>query len=496
MALAHLTYTGGTNGHQHFTADLGNNRYFRVMIGDYHTYRSYGVPLLEKKSFTSQLYGPIPEPKFGRIRFQVPDRLFQRNASYVQIISYRDKEENGMAVSDVERTMPSVSSVELPSIQLSVETMEINKQIISIPFQYKESGLSEAMFLDKIFNALPKILPVIGEMIGGGKANKKKGGDKKTSDISQQILGLIKNPEKLQQVLDLLKGVSVDDAKKGEDAAEAEATSGAQAVTFSSPKWSSAMIDPMTIMTVISTVVDGLEKLGKIGQQINKDELDTLIKLNPGVDDPDVQGLLNQMQYRHSGAMNMNPMDIMKLIGKITDGLEKLGKIGQQINKDELDTLIKLNPGVDDKDVQGLLNQMGIQRYNIPRIRFSKSAVVRLEVDGIVPVTEAGESVYMYAYGREMICPVMIHSPRDIPGGILQIIIRSKSNGEVILHHKMKHDGSVNGRLTVNPTIPAYLADDLVRGEAYDMYIAVLWKGKKDTKYGCSLEIPVTIASE
>ncbi len=501
MALAFLKYQGAANGHQEFHADLGDNSYFRITIGDRRTYRSYGVPVLERKSFVSKTYGPIPARKMGRIRFRVPDEVFSLENAFVQIVSYREADGTGPALSSIVRTMPGVSSQPLPSIQFAMETNSINKEIHSVPFQYKESGMSEAMFLDKVMKFLPKVLPAVGQLLSGGNTGGSTGGTTGGSaggeteteggtsggggNLGQEILKLISDPEKLQQVIDLFKGIT-----GGQTSAQASVQG------FSAGNYSSAMMDPMTIMALVGAVTDGLAKLGKIGAQINKDELDALQKLNPGVEDNDVQGLLNQMSVDHySGAM-MDPMAIMKLVGAVTDGLAKLGKIGAQINKDELDALQKLNPGVEDKDIQGLLNQMGMASSYFSRIKFHKSNLVRTEVAEIEKSILNGDTHYVYKYGVEMKVPVKLHTPRDIPRGIFEIVVRRKESNEVVIRHRQRHDGSRGGIFGVHPTIPSHLADDLVAGEAYDLYLAILWKGKGKKKFGSCIDIPIAIAKD
>ncbi len=487
MALAVLNYNGSNSGHHEFSADIGLNSFFRVVIGDHSTYRSYGVSMLGNRSFSSRLFGPISASKFGRVNFTIPASLFNRDHSYIQLISYKNQNEIGMAISNIERILPLMPTNDLPSIQFSQSTMEINKNILSIPFQYEEQNLSHPFFFKKLFEALPKVLPAVGNLLSTVGNSSEQNGEQ---NLGKQLIALMSDPEKLKQVLELIKGTAPVEVSSG----EAVGVSDAQSI--STNNLSSAQMDPMTIMTVISTVVDGLEKLGKIGQQINKDELDTLVKLNPGVKDDDVQGLLNQMSVTdYSTGMNMNPMDIMQLIGKITDGLEKLGKIGQQINKDELDTLIKLNPGVKDDDVQGLLNQMGISKRNLPIIKFKKSAIVRIKLNEITPIVLNGKNKVLFVSGRDFRLPIEIKSPKPIPSGIIQVVFASKDSEDVLINFKQRHNGS-NGQSEIQTVIiPEYITDDLVPGEEYTIFIQYLWKGKQDKKYGASLSFDCQIAS-
>ncbi len=488
MALALLKYDVNSGNNQQFSGDIGKNRYFRIIVGGAETFSRYGVPLIKDQKFASPLYGPIPDSSFGRIHFEIPANLITHESAYVQLYSYKDKEENGIAISSIVRTIPMSTNTHSVqnSVSFSMQTphqISIEKAMGSVAFQYKEKPVSNALFLDKLIEFLPKAIPVIGNLLGG-KQNQK--GDGKAS-LQDQVLKLIQDPEQLQKVLDLLKGLL------GSTSSNQEAKSQSKSYARSN-KWSGAMMDPMTIMTLISTITDGLQKLGTIGAQINKDELDTIVKLNPGVVDADVQGLLNQMSATNTSRAMMDPMTIMTLISTITDGLQKLGTIGAQINKDELDTIVKLNPGVVDADVQGLLNQMGVKTYPFPSIKFKTSALARLEIQGLSALSYRNQSCFCFSYGRAMGFPLKINAPKDIPKGIVQIIVR-RENGETLIQHRLEHNGSNQRILSIVPEIPAHLADDLIPGEKYKAYVAVIWRGKNGEKLGASIDLPILVTS-
>lgn len=495
MALAHIKYEGSIDGHQQFQADIGTNRYFRVVVGDSQTFRSYGVPHLEKQKYTSPLYGPVPESKFGRVSFRIPNHLITRESRSVQLLSYKDDKENGLAVSEITRVIPSLSQDDLPTIQLSMEKPAINQSIVSVPFQYRETRISEGLFLDQLLKALPKVIPAVSGLFKKITAT---GGTKTTTGakdaLKDNLLDLMKDPAKLQQVISLLTGVQgAAPTTNPEVVTEPDASS--EAAAFD-PTVSSALIDPLTIMTIVNGVMSGLEKLGKIGAQINKDELDTLVKLNPGVADPDIQGLLNQMSAVPVSSALIDPLTIMTIVNGVMSGLEKLGAIGAQINKDELDTLVKLNPGVVDPDIQALLNQMSVSNYTTPRIDYKTSSAVRMEPDQLQTLSVDGEQRYVFAANQQLSFPIKLTTPRDIPGGIYQIIVRREKGGEVLVQTKQRHDGSTNSAMTIQPILPLHLADDLVAGEKYKVYIALLWRSKGDMKYGCSYELPISIANQ
>ncbi|WP_341900194.1 hypothetical protein [Fluviicola taffensis] len=490
MALALLKYDVNSGNNQQFSGDIGKNRYFRIIVGGAETFSRYGVPLIKDQKFASPMYGPILDSSFGRIHFEIPANLITHEYAYVQLYSYKDKDENGIAISSIVRVIPSSTNNHSMqnSVSFSVQTnppVFIEKAMGSVAFQYKEKPVSNALFLDKLMEFLPKAIPMIGSLLGGKPKTDQKGGSK--SGLQDQLLKLIQDPEQLQKVMDLLKGL-LTPASSGQET-KSESKSYAR-----STKWSGAMMDPMTIMTLISAVTDGLQKLGTIGAQINKDELDTIVKLNPGVVDADVQGLLNQMSVSSTSRAMMDPATITTLISSITDGLEKLGQIGADINKDELDTIIKLNPGVVDADVQGLLNQMGVKTYPFPSIKFKNSALARLEIQGLSALSYRNQSCFCFSYGRAMGFPLKINAPKEIPKGIVQLIVR-RENGETLIQHRLEHNGSNQGILSIVPEIPAYLADDLIPGEMYKAYIAVIWRGKNGEKLGASIDLPILVTS-
>ncbi|MCH2225762.1 MAG: hypothetical protein MK066_13410 [Crocinitomicaceae bacterium] len=491
MALAFLTYEFGEGPFHSFQADIGKNQYFSVMIGESDTYRSYGVNMLAKKSFESHIYGPIPSSKFGRVRFRIPSHLIDRKNRYVQIMSYKDREKNSMAISSIVQTLPSSANDNgpLPTLQFSMESKRINPMIVSTPFQFREGKLSEPFFFKKIMEFLPKVLPEVSKLFNKGEKSSK--GTPKKAGFPQKILDLMSDPKRLQDILDLLSGVREVGETNGDN------NVGNNEGELSTEKAvSSAFIDPMTIMTVITAATDALAKLGEIGAQINKDELDAIIKLNPGVDDEDVQGLLNQMSIGGLSDAFIDPTMVVQLIGKAADALEKLGKIGAQINKDELDTIIKLNPGVDDKDVQGLLNQMGMKGRSYRKIQFADSAIVRLRPKELVTQRAEKENVYIFEGDRSISIPLEIRSKRDIPKGIVQVLIYRKNSDQVVAEHRMQHNGSQHGILSTTPELPLDQSDNLVPGEVYDASISIIWRGKNEKKYGRSIELPISIARE
>ena len=93
MALAILrpSRVPGSAGTVAFTADLGSNRFYQVMVGDDSVDRSQGFPILGAPSFTSPVVGPLPDTALGRTEIEVPVSRFDRDHRAVQLWSFRSR---------------------------------------------------------------------------------------------------------------------------------------------------------------------------------------------------------------------------------------------------------------------------------------------------------------------------------------------------------------------------------------------------------------------
>src|SRR5688572_20952844 len=100
MALAHLEVTGYENDNVLCKLDIGKNRYFQLVIGE-GRYSNKGLPAIENIKNTSRIFGPLEEEELGRKTISVPQNVFDKKNDRIQLISYKDKDKKGIAVSDV-----------------------------------------------------------------------------------------------------------------------------------------------------------------------------------------------------------------------------------------------------------------------------------------------------------------------------------------------------------------------------------------------------------
>ncbi|MDJ0571213.1 MAG: hypothetical protein QNJ53_19480 [Pleurocapsa sp. MO_192.B19] len=171
MALAILRFQDNHGANNRFQVDIGVNRFYLYAIGDEELRRTAGLKVLSNPQFTSPLIGPLLESSLGRTMLEVPHTQFDRQNRYIQIISYRNQQREGAAISEIVK-IPLISSVndDLPAISFSQEvhqeiTME-NHSVDTVPFAYKETQpVSSAMFLGGLVSAISSVAaPVMGAL--------------------------------------------------------------------------------------------------------------------------------------------------------------------------------------------------------------------------------------------------------------------------------------------------------------------------------------------
>src|SRR5262245_13051951 len=103
LAILRLSRVPGSPGTVAFTADLGSNRCYQVVVGDDVVDKSRGFPVLEAPIYSSPIAGPLPESAMGRTSIEVPVTKFDRDHRTVQLWSFRTRERDAPAVSDIVR---------------------------------------------------------------------------------------------------------------------------------------------------------------------------------------------------------------------------------------------------------------------------------------------------------------------------------------------------------------------------------------------------------
>jgi hypothetical protein len=170
MALAILQLEDTDSTRYRFRVNIGTNRFYRYAIAPSAAKQSNGLVQLQDTKFTSPLIGPIPEASLGKTVFDVPRDRFDRKNNQIQITSFRTKNLEGPALSDV---LPVIARLEESGVKRQLHSSAFSEDfdaslngtnrdwsmeramektpIETIPFTYREEPpVSSAMFIEPI----------------------------------------------------------------------------------------------------------------------------------------------------------------------------------------------------------------------------------------------------------------------------------------------------------------------------------------------------------
>ena len=349
-----------------FRYDIGSNRFFRIAVGGPERRRADGAALIDEPIYITPLQGPIPRSAMGRGRIAIEERQFTREAEFVQMLSYRTANREGPAVSAIIRarrplpgveTMPSFAVPPLPA-QMSARQSRIRQ---------RDMIANQMSF----FDILRGIAPMIGNLIGGlaGGAGSTSGGGTATAAPGGDLLARLADPATVQLLSQLISQIG------GLPAAPTAAASGLPRATAMG--YSEAMIAP--------ALLAALPALMPLLQQV----------LNP-------QTIQTVVDAPNRAAQT------------VINGVNDVLKIGVQADQNFMDHLRQLNPGVDDPALDRLLEGMGLSLSLSGKRRkpsFVRTSRVRLSFDGLRSLTVAGENRILFASDRALSLPMQVELP-------------------------------------------------------------------------------------
>lgn len=436
-------------GTRAFAIEAGSNRFYRVAVGSGRTRQMQGVELMAEPRWVSPLQGPLAPQQMGRDRLDIPDELFERDAEWVQMMTYRTEQRDGPAVSRMVRSRRALPA----PLALSAST----GRVLSVPYSSARPGHSQAMFLEGFFNALQGLLPQIGSIVSaiapasGGQPGGQAGG----------LLQQIGNPETLRLLSELITRISA--AGRSTPAAPAAAV---RASPLSNTPYSRAQIAP--------ALLAALPALAPLLQQVlNPQTLQTII------DAPN------------------------RATQTIIDGLMRAANIGLEANKAQLDHLRALNPGTNDEGLNALLQSMSLSLSNEgPGLRYRRSERVKLTLPGLTSVTLAGRRRILFAAGHDMALDVAAELPR-LPDGsvpalrapVLELIVKDKATLRpvIVTQHRMA-DILASGPLAEPARASAADLSRLLPGHDYIASVSLVWTAKTGELRGATMASEIQIA--
>jgi|GEM_PF-3157513 len=529
MALAFLRNKGKSKDAYQFIADVGSNLFYQFKIGKRKRVIG-GVEVVTELRHVSPIFQLKPDFK-RRIQtdftLAVPIADFKYRARYIQLFSYKNREGKSPAISDVLRVIPAslnLNSEFLKDISLATsENFDMeNFEVQHKSFCYTEQGISESMFWDKIVAALPQVIgaaaPFISKLVGGGKKKGDSSGstdDKILKAIAELVGKVAENSKKEAQKPAEDQETAETEAKPKEDVKAAakslsilgEAMVVNPAMLVQLAPLLQKVMSPETIKAIGNQPVKLFKAIGDTVLKMDKQEMDHLEKLNPGVDDATILPILQSMSQSRYATAKVAPAllaalpALMPLISKVLDPkmiqaigdqplklFKAIGDAALKMDKQEMEHLERLNPGVDDPTIVPLLASMSIPQYDKSDIKFKMSPKIDLEFMDSQTIDIGDTMKVVYVNNKPIRIPVRVYtktknSPsRPMPKAIIQLIIQDGDSMKVLLNKKINLKNVIIGEIINEIIIDNFEVDLLPTNRDLKVEVSFIWKGAKSKK--------------
>jgi hypothetical protein len=461
MALAHLEIEDYLNNNVLCKIDIGKNKYFQFVTGE-GTFSNKGLPGIENVKSSSKLYGPLEADELGRRTIPVPQTIFDKKNNRIQLISYKDKDKKGMAVSDV-LTVTANDSISTKTSAFSFSNNSYMQQAkFSPPIKYyntsfsiRENRMSDAMFWGSILPALggavkgllPGLLKaapqIIGAISGGANGAQAPAGTEVAAGgaPNNPLLQLLNSPEITTLLQNLLQ-----QTLNGSNTAAAAVKAKSLQLQPPGKRYSEAKIAP--------ALLAALPALMPLLQQVLSPE--TIGKV---LDHP------------------------QKMIGAVTDSVAKLGELGIKSHEQDLQHLRALNPGTGPA-VDSLLESMSMSiRENRKLIAYQLLKTVKIKFKNVVTVDCEGNNCVVYSFGATLGFPVDIQTPKAIGNCMVQLSVKDVKTSEILLIKNFRYQTAE----AVGGTYPLLSPEDykgLASNNDYLVCVSLIFKNKKKENVG------------
>jgi hypothetical protein len=195
MALAFLRWENNDPEAYYFRADTGTNKFYKYQIGKEKSSRK-GMEQVEEVIFES----PLLESQSGNFfqsdfSLKIPVQQFRHPAKYIQLQSFKNREEKSPAISKIVEIKPAFFESLPPVLLIKKYAMSTSnsiqdQEVRSVSFAFGESKLSSTMFWGAILQGVatlaPIVLPKLAEWLG-----KKKQGEGGKENNNQQLAEII-----------------------------------------------------------------------------------------------------------------------------------------------------------------------------------------------------------------------------------------------------------------------------------------------------------------
>ncbi len=488
MALALLAFDGPTDGRIRFRLDLGTNRYYAYAVGGEDRIRRHGLEVLAEPTFKSPLLGPLPDASRGRGFLEITPEVFDRENRYVQLLSYRTADMVGPAISEPVRVpVGGRAREDLPTLSFGANMTRSTlhssvPETVPIRFREVRPEHSQTLFLGALMGALPSILPavapLVGNLLGGltGGGSSSRGGSSTpgaggAGGFLSQLQRMLQDPgtarlfaDLIQQVAGAASGGSVGGGGSSPSAPATASSLSARVERLrglpTTQVYSEAQVAP--------ALLAALPALMPLLQQV----------LNPQT----VQAIIDQPN---------------RMTGTVINGLKDMARLGIESHEQDLRHLRELNPGVDDPALDALLQSLSLSLSGrSPELHYRRVTSVRLRFQPAPTTSLHGRDRLLYRHGRSLAFPVAVETPRTIRKGVLQLLVKDPESLAILGDARIPVEDVAAGPLPVSPSLTAEQSSGLKPGEDYLICVALVWKNGDGKPRGSSVQQLVTLVSE
>jgi hypothetical protein len=490
MALAILRFQGVEGDRALFSLEAGANRWYAVAVGGGETDRTHGFAVLRDPVFTSPL-APLPADGMGRGTVEVPLAHLGRGARHVQVATYRSPRRDGPALSEIVAVpvLRPLPDEPLPALTFGMGTPmhATPSRALAVPYApRRERPLSSAMFLQHLATLLPTLLPVVQQVVGGLMGGARPavgtvGGGGGGTAVAAPPLITPQTAQLLQQLLQQILGAAGGPAAAA-PATAAPSTAKSLARGLSYPTARGLSYPPSR---GLSYPRPGPARQPRSEAFVAPALLAALPALMP---------LLQQVLSPETIKNVLQTVDPNRLLATITSGLVDLGKLGAQIQQQEMQHLERLNPGVTNDAATLLLASMGMSAPREAPYRRVES--VSIDFAGVRRVMLGGRERVVYRKGADLAFPLELRTPRPIRDATLRLTVKHARTLDVQAERSFSLPYSAPGPLPVLPTLTAGQTAGLRAGEEYLVCATLTWKNKAGRAVGTSRQHLVTLAGE
>jgi hypothetical protein len=516
-----------------FDVDIGENRFYQYAIGDETLGSDRGFTVLGAPSFTSPLVGPLPLDARGRTRLEIPAERLDREHRHVQLISFRSREREGPAVSDIVKVaVVSRGGAELPPIAFSLshdmktapapDTTRRAPWRGPVAMQYREvAPLSHAMLLGKLVPLLSglakKVLPKLGSLLAEDKKDEAAGKTETATGTTSEAgtangTGASNGSSAGGGLIAFLTEL-IGKAGAGGGTAEAGKTPNGSGTTVpetpqTPPKADTVQLILQFLEQLKNASKKAPEEAAKAASLSRADASPaeySQAAVAPALLEalPALIPLLEKVLTPETIKSILEHTDPTRWIGAVTDGIKEVGKVGLDFDKQSNEHLRALNPMGVHAPVDDLLKSLGfasamggpvVRQLGEPAYRRVES--VRIDFVEVSPVTINGRSRVCYRAGRDIAFTLDVKTPRPIPDGVLTLLVKDPATRTILLRASSRFSQRAGGGGPVRVALSAGETGALSPGEEYLVCAYLTWKNARGKRIGTSRSQLVTLIGE